>query len=79
VDRQTKKISEEIITTSDGETEYVLKFGNFIDSGSKRFPTAIEIKGVRKMFHVKMDILDMRLGFNDKIEIVLPGYRRESL
>lgn len=79
VDRQAKKISGETLRTSDGEEEYILKFGNFIDSGSKRFATGIEVEGVKKMFHVKMEILDMRLGFNDNIEIVLPGYRRESL
>lgn len=79
VDREVMKISEEIIRTSDEETNYLMKFGNFIDSGSKRYPSTVEVEGVEKMFHVKIDILELHLGFNEKIEIVLPAYRRESL
>jgi hypothetical protein len=34
---------------------------------------------VEKIFHVKIDILELMLGFREKIDIVLPAYRRESL
>jgi len=79
VNRAVMKISEEIIRTSDEEAKYLMKFGNFIDSGSKRYPATVEVEGVEKMFHVKIDILELKLGFSEKIEIVLPAYRRESL
>jgi len=79
VNREVMKISEEIIRTSDEEAKYLMKFGNFIDSGSKRYPATVEVEGVEKMFHVKIDILELKLGFNEKIDIVLPPYRRESL
>jgi hypothetical protein len=73
------KISKEIISTSDEETQYIMKFSNFIDSGRKRYPGTVDVEGVEKMFHVKIDILELTLGFREKIDIVLPAYRRESL
>jgi hypothetical protein len=79
VDRSTMKISEEIIRTSDDEVKYLLKFGKFIDSGKKRYASTVEVESMEKMFHVKINILELLLGFDEKIEIVLPAYRRESL
>jgi hypothetical protein len=79
ISREEMKISEEIIRTSDQEAKYFMKFGNFIDGGNKRYPTTVEVEGVEKMFHVKIDILELMLGFREKIDIVLPDYRRESL
>lgn len=79
INRSMMKISEEIISTSDEEAKYLLKFDNFIDSGNKRYPSTVEVESVEKMFHVKINILELQLGFKEKIEIVLPAYRRESL
>lgn len=79
INREMMKISEEVIRTSDEEAKYIMKFGNFIDSGSKRYPSEVEVEGVEKMFHVKIDILELHLGFKERIEIVLPAYRREAL
>ena len=79
VNREMMKISEEVIRTSDEDATYIMKFGNFIDSEDKRYPSTVEVEGVEKMFHVKIDILELHLGFKERIEIVLPAYRRESL
>jgi len=79
ISRDWMKISEEVVRSSDEKIEYLMKFGNFIDSGSKRYPSTVEVEGVERMFHVKIDILELVLGFSGKIEVVLPAYRRESL
>lgn len=79
INREWMKISEEVIRTSDDEAKYLMKFGNFIDNGNKRYPSTVEVEGVERMFHVKIEILELNLGFNENIEIVLPAYRRESL
>ena len=79
VDKNSGKISEEIIKTSDGETKYLLRFGNFIDSGNKRFASVVEVESVERMLQVTINIFEVTIGFNDRIEVILPGYRRESL
>ncbi|HUW92857.1 MAG TPA: DUF4292 domain-containing protein [Bacteroidales bacterium] len=79
VNREERKISEENIKTSGNEPEYLMRFGNFIKRGKKKYPSTIEIKSVGKMFHVKISITELNVGFNERIKVVLPGYRRESL
>ncbi len=79
ISREAMKVSEENISTSDEEGRFIMKFSNFIDSGSKRYPGTVDVESVEKMFHVKIDILELTLGFTEKIDIVLPAYRRESL
>ncbi len=79
VNKNERKITWENIGTQDGRLLYSLRFNNFKESRGKVFPSTIEIDGKEKMFHVKINITDMEIGFSDKIEFVLPRYRRERL
>ncbi|MCJ7820908.1 MAG: DUF4292 domain-containing protein [Bacteroidales bacterium] len=74
-----RKVSWENIETQDGKVLYSLRFNNFKESHATVFPSTIEIDGKEKMFHVKINITDMEIGFRDKIELVLPRYRRVRL
>jgi len=79
ISKSDRKVSWENIETEDGRILYSFRFNNFKKSRSAVFPSTIEIEGKEKMFHVKINISDMEIGYRDKIEIVLPRYRRVKL
>lgn len=73
------KVCSETIDAKATEHQIYLTFSNFVTSGERRHASLITMEEKKRMFHVKLNIDDLILGYNSDIEFNLPSYRRESL
>ncbi len=73
------KICSQKIDALSSDHEIYLSFGNFVSNEGRKYASLITMDENKKMFHVKLSIDDLILGYDSDIEFNLPAYRRETL
>lgn len=72
------KVCNRKINANTSDHEIYMIFGEFGESGGKKYPSEISMEERKKMFHVKLSIDDLIYGYDSDIEFNLPSYKRES-
>jgi len=72
------KVCSRKINANTSDHEIYMLFGEFGESGGKKYPSEISMEEKKKMFHVKLSIDDLIYGYDSDIELNLPSYKRES-
>lgn len=72
------KVCNQTIDASNSDHEIYMTFGEFSESGGKKYPSVISVEEKKRMFHVKLFIDDLIYGYDSDIEFNLPSYKRES-
>jgi hypothetical protein len=74
-----RKICNEKINHKKSGKVITLDYDSFISEGNKSFASEISIEEEGKMFHVKLNIIDIQMGCKEKIKFVFPDYKRKNL
>lgn len=73
------KVIKEIIEEVNSGMVYIIEYEAFREKSGKLYPSDILIQSNEKMFKAGIIIDDIITPFNNKIEVILPGYNRKSL